>query len=55
MATTDLPHRRRQLMMPKIVSESRGAHVLLTEPVKQKQRRPYREYRCAIVQIPSEG
>ena len=40
---------------PKIVSEPHGPHVLWTEPTKQKQKRPCKEYRCGAGQIPSEG
>ena len=42
-------------MMPKIVSKSHSPHVHDTTPVKQKQGRPCREYRCGTDQIPSEG
>ena len=41
-------------MMPKIVSKSYNPHVHETIPMKQKQRRPYREYQCGTSQIPSE-
>ena len=39
-------------MMPKIVSESHGPHVLSTGSVKQKQRRPCREYWCGTGKYP---
>ena len=42
-------------MMPKIVSKSHSHHVIETTPMKQKQRRPCKEYRCGIGQIPFEG
>ena len=37
-------HLTRPVMMPKIVSEPYDPHMLYTEPAKQKQRRPCREY-----------
>ena len=41
-------------MMSKIVYEPHGLHMLQTEPTKQKQRRPCKEYWCGTGQIPSE-
>jgi len=38
MAAIVISHRRRQLIMQKIVSKSNGPHVLLTRPLKQKHR-----------------
>ena len=35
----DVPHRRRQLMIPKIINKSHSPHVLETMPAKQKQKK----------------
>ena len=43
------------MMMPKLVNKSHSSHVFETTLVKQKQRRPCREYRCGTCQILFEG
>jgi len=41
MATIAIPHKQRQLMIQKIISELNGPHVLLTELAKQKHREDF--------------